>query len=285
MSATGSGESPGTSIARRDLERIIRRANELAEADRDERISEDELLAIADEVGLAPRHVRRALYELPRGSGEPGLFDRLYGSGTVTAIRTVEMDPEVLIRRLEEYLSTRELLQIVRRQKGVAAFVPADDTFSNVLRTLRRPRRRYHIARAKGVIVRARSLEEDATHVRVDVNVSHERKRAIRNGFLGGTIVSLPLGAAAFFPVGAAVASVAGDPLGVAAGVVAGVSAYSLGMAGGFTISGARFRRRIADARLELQGMLDRLQRGERLEPPPSPLLRRVRSRFRSWVG
>lgn len=258
---------------------------ELAEADQDDRIPEDELLAIAAEIGLAPRHVRRALYELPREAGEAGLFDRLYGSGTVTAIRTVETDPEVVIRRLEEYLSTREFLQVVRRQAGVAAFVPADDTFSNVLRKLRRPRRRYHIARSKGVIIRARSLEESATHVRVDVNVDHERKRAIRAGVLGGTLVSLPLGAAAFFPVHVAIGSVAGDPLGVAAGIVAGASAFGLGMAGGLTIAGARFRRRISEARLEMEGLLDRLQRGERLEPPPSPVFRRIRSRFRDWIG
>jgi len=274
--------SRGTSIARRDLERVIHRAAELAQAESDERIPEDELMAIAREVGLEPRHVRTALYELPRGQ-EQGILDRMYGPSTVTAIRILERDPEAVIRRLEEYLATRELLQQVRRKEGVAAFVPADDTFSNIVRSLRRPRRRYHIARSQGVIVRARPLDQETAHVRVDVNIRHERKRAVRRGIIGGTLVSAPLGAAVAAPVAAAVASVAGDPLAIAAGIVTGASAFGLGMAGGFTLVGARFWRRLADTRLELEGLLDRLQRSESLDPPPSPLFRRMRRTVRGW--
>ena len=58
-------------ITREDLQLVIRRAAELytAETDADERLSESEVLRIADELGLPGRHVRQALYELPRQIG------------------------------------------------------------------------------------------------------------------------------------------------------------------------------------------------------------------------
>lgn len=265
------------SISRHDLERVIRRASELAASDDpDERIPESDVVQIAAELGLSARHVRQALLEVP-GSEEPGLVDRLYGPDVVMAARSVPGDPETLLRVLEDYLATREYLQVVRRREGLAAFVQADDTVSKVARALRRPRRRFHIARARSVIVRARELEKDVSHVRLDVNVSDRRRRAIRNGVLGTALISAPLGAAVFLPVWQAVTSVAGDPLGIAAGAVVGAGALGLGMAGGITLSGMRFRRKLAAVKLELQGLLDRLQRGDRLDPPPSPLVRRLK--------
>ncbi|MEJ2217999.1 MAG: hypothetical protein P8099_15435 [Gemmatimonadota bacterium] len=265
------------SISRHDLERVIRRASELAaSADADERIPESEVVQIAAELGLSARHVRQALLEVP-GSDEPGPIDRLYGPDIVMAARSVPGDPEALLRMLEDYLATREYLQVVRRREGLAAFVQADDTVSKVARALRRPRRRFHIARARSVIVRARELEQGVSHVRLDVNVKDRRRRAIRNGVLATAFVSAPLGAAVFVPVWQLVASVAGDPLGIAAGAITGVGALGLGLAGGITLSGMRFRRKLAAVKLELQGLLDRLQRGDRLDPPPSPLMRRLR--------
>ncbi|MEJ2187072.1 MAG: hypothetical protein P8Z36_14240 [Gemmatimonadota bacterium] len=256
---------------------MIRRASELAASDDpDERIPESDVVQIAAELGLSARHVRQALLEVP-GSEEPGLLDRLYGPDVVMAARSVPGDPETLLRVLEDYLATREYLQIVRRREGLAAFVQADDTVSKVARALRRPRRRFHIARARSVIVRSRELEKDVSHVRLDVNVSDRRRRAIRNGVLGTALISAPLGAAVFLPVWQAVTSVVGDPLGIAAGAVVGAGALGLGMAGGITLSGMRFRRKLAAVKLELQGLLDRLQRGDRLDPPPSPLMRRLK--------
>jgi len=281
MADAGKPGTPQRSISRQDLERVIRRATELAaSSDPDERIPESEVVQIAAELGLSARHVRQALLEVP-GSEEPGPLDRLFGPDVVMAARSVPGDPETVLRAMEEYLATREYLQVVRRREGLAAFVQADDTVSKVARALRRPRRRFHIARARSVIVRARELEPDVSHVRVDVNVRDRRRRAIRNGILGTAFISAPLGAAVFVPVWQLVTNVAGDPLGIAAGAVAGVGALGLGLAGGITLSGMRFRRKLAAVKLEIQGLLDRLQRGDRLDPPPSPLMRRLKQSAR----
>jgi hypothetical protein len=40
--------------------------------------------------------------------------------------------------------------------------------------------------------------------------------------------------------------------------------------------SASRFKTRMAAAKLELDGLLDRAERGDRLEPPPAPWRRRL---------
>jgi hypothetical protein len=89
----------------------------------------------------------------------------------------------------------------------------------------------------------------------------------------------------------------AGNGLGVGAGAVAvalhaatavvfasGIGLGLVGLAGGIwggmAVTRHAFRRRLGDAHAEADALLDRLQAGERLEPPPSPLLRRLRDRF-----
>lgn len=270
-------------ITRRDLEVVIRRAAELyaAEADAEDRLTEAEVLRIAEELGLPGRHVRRALYDLPTGrAGEPGILDRWYGEPRVWSTRVVPGAPEDVLRRLEDYLVTRELLQVVRQQGGKAAFAPADDAISSVARAVRRPQRQWQIARARRVYVEARPMPERDSHVRIELDVGHHRTRALRRGLVGGALVGLPLAAGAFFPAGQLVFPLAGDAAAMAAGIAAGASTFAASVAAGTTLARNRFRARVHDARQEMASLLDRLERGVRLDPPPAPWLRSLRSRI-----
>lgn len=280
--APRSGEAPTERITREDLQLVIRRAAELytAEADANERLSEEEVLRIADQLGLPGRHVRQALYELPRHRGEPRWLDRIYGPPSLLGTRVVPGDPDAVVDRLEDYLVTREFLQVLRRQGARASFTPADDAISNVARAVRRPQRQWQIARSRRVTVEARPVAERESHVRVELDVGNHRTRALTGGIVGGALVGLPLAAGAFFPVGHLFYDIAGDAAGYAAGLAAGATAFGASLSAGVAVARARFRSRMDSARLEIAGLLDRLESGRKLDPPPAPWLRSLRSRI-----
>ena len=270
-------------ISRRGLELVIRRAAELAaqEADADERLSEAEVLRIAEELGLPGHHVRRALYELPDAEAEAeGPVTRWYGERAVTGTRVVPAPPEQVAARLEDYLVTREFLQVLRKQSGRLALHPADDAISSVARAVRRPQRQWQIARARRVLVDVRPMPGRESHVRLDLDVTNHRRSAMTGGFVGGALVGLPLAAVAFFPAGQLVLPVLGDAAAYGAGLLAGAGTFAASVAGGVAIARSRFRARMDSARLEIAGLLDRLEAGGRLDPPAAPWLRSLRSRI-----
>lgn len=278
----------GRGISRSDLQLVIRRAVELytAETDAAEQLSESEVLRIADELGLPGRHVRQALYELPRGGSEPaGWLDRWYGAPTVVGTRVTPGEPDQVVDRLEDYLVTREFLQILRRQGGRAAFSPADDAISNVARAVRRPQRQWQIARSRRVLVEARPLPEQESHVRLELDMAPQRRKALTSGIVGGAVVGLPLAVGAAFPAGGLFFEIAGDAAATAAALAAGAGTFSASVAGGVAVARARFRTRMDNARLEIAGLLDRLEVGGRLDPPPAPWLRGLRSRIAGTFG
>lgn len=269
-------------VTRADLEVVIRRAAELytAEADANERLSEQEVLRIADELGLPGRHVRQALYELPRRSEPTSWVDRWYGPPWVMGTRVVPSSRDQILDRLEDYLVTREFLQVLRRQGGKASFTQAEDAISNVARAVRRPQRQWQIARARRVLVEARPMPDGDSHVRVELDIGRHRSRAVTGGLVSGALVGIPLAAGAFFPVAHMVFDVAGDTAAYAAGLAAGAGTFGASVAAGVAIARARFRARVESARMEVAGLLDRLESGRGLDPPPAPWLRSLRSRI-----
>lgn len=278
----GSGEVERR-ITRGDLELVIRRAAELytREADADERLSEAEVLRIAEELGLPDRHVRQALYELPRGAAEQAFMDRWYGSAALVDTRVINAPPPQVLSRLEDYLVTREFLQVLRKQGGRAAFHPADDAISNMARAVRRPQRSWQIARARRVLVEAREMPERASHVRIELDLGEQRRKAVTGGAVGGAVVGIitggPLAAGTFFSLAP---GLPGEALAMGAALLAGGLGFGGGLTAGLAVGRATFRTRVESARLELAGLLDRLQSGGRLDPPPAPWLRSLRSRI-----
>lgn len=265
-------------IARTEFEQVIRRAAELSlrDADADEQLSEEEVLRIATELGLPAHHVRRALFELPELKVRPRWYDRYFEPPVFSTGRVVPSSAQPTLRRIEEYLVTREYLQIVRRRGENIAFVPADDTISSVARAFFRSGSRHHLARARRVMVGVHSLPDDAAHVRVDVDMSGDRRSSVT----GATTVGI-LGGAITGGIAAAVASGLASPV---LGPVPEILAFGGGMAAtlaaSFSVAAARFRNRIHAARFEVTALLDRLEQGERLEPPPAPWRRKLQLRL-----
>lgn len=278
-SAETPGPGPGKAIARFQLEEVIRRAVELSlvEADAEEQLSEQEVVRIATELGLTPRHVLQALYELPELESEPSRFEKYFGPSVLTASRAVPGDAHITLRRLEDYLSTREYQQVVRRRHGKVLFMPADDTISYLARGLLRPRHRFQLARSRRVVLAARPLDSGNTHVQLATDLGEQRRSAVRRGFAAGGIGGVLVG-------GAAAALATGLQLPEVFGAVAPLAAFAGGfgatISAALRVSGSRFRARMDAARLELDGLLDRAERGDSLEPPAPPWRRRLQLRF-----
>jgi hypothetical protein len=273
---------PGRGITRADLELVIRRAAELytREADSDEQLTEAEVFRIAEDLGLPSRHVRQALYELPTTPPAGSRIDRWYGPPIVQGTRVVPGVPGPVMDRLEEYLVTREFLQLVRRQGEKAAFTPAEDAISSVARAVRRPNRSWHIARSRRVLVEVRPMPQDESHVRLEIDLSRQRQRVVRTGIAGGIVLGLPLATLIAVPVGGVAFDLAGGPAAALAAVSTAVTALGGAAATGVAIGRARFRNRVDNARLEIAALLDRLERGGRLDPPSAPWIRGLRSRI-----
>jgi hypothetical protein len=268
-----SESSPSRALTRRQFDRVIRRAAELTakESDSGSELAEADLFRIAQEVGLPEHHVRMALSEIRSGVDSDGLVDRVYGPARVVVSRVVSGSPKEVARQVDEFLVGGQLLQRIRRTAGLLQYRPAVDWISQLARAASSTSRRYYIASAKSVEVRLDEVEEGRTLVSFEVDPG------IRGEWLGGGIAGGAAGGTGLgVGTGFAVAAVAPELLAVGAGIAA---------AGGFFVLINRVmahyhRKKWLEVRAEVEGVLDQLESGESLEPPPPSWRRWVERQF-----
>ena len=263
-------------ITRRDLPAVVRRAAELAEieGDAEESISEDEVVRIAAELGLSERHVRQALFEGPQEEPEPSLLDRQLGAPRFMATRAVPFTPEQARSALEDYLVTREYLQIVRRQAVSTRFERADDAVSKVARSISRSRK-HCLAAAEAVEITTRELQPGWTHVRLKAVYPDKRKSELVGAAVGSILLGPPIGGLTTIIVGGFAAGL-GDPLSLGVGAAAGIAAFATTTAGFFASARGRYRRWRERTATEAESILDRLEKGDEMRPPPAPWIRKL---------
>lgn len=262
----------GRGLTRREFDEVIRRASEMAALDSDPgegTLDESELMRIAHEVGLPEHHVRAALAELRTGAvmtGRGGPLDRLFGPETVRATRVVRGTPRQLADQLDAFLVGGQLLQSVRRTERLLQYRPAVDWASQVARMASAASRRYYVAAARSVEVRLEEMEPGRTLVDFEVDPG------TRNDAVGGAVAGTFAGAAT--GVGVSIAILAAAPIGLA---VAGGTVVAAAISGGsISWAGSIQRRKLRDVLTEVEGILDKLEAGESLEPPPPA--------WRQWV-
>ena len=265
----------GRSLTRREFDDVIRRASELAARESDsgeDALDEGELLRIAREVGLSERHVRMALVELHSGARGPtgGAMERLFGPESVRAGRVVPGAPRELAGKLDEFLVGGQLLQAVRKTDRRLQYRPAVDWASQVARAASATSRRYYVAASRSVEIRLEETEPG--QALVDIEVDPGTRSDSVAGAVAGTLAGAVGGAGAAF----AFASVAPLAVAVAAGVVL---AAALG-AGATYWASSLHRRKLRDVLAEVEGILDLLESGKRLEPPPPSWRQWVRRHF-----
>jgi hypothetical protein len=266
---------PSRSLTRKQFDEVIRRAAEIAVSEPEggeSGLTEQDLFRIAQEVGLNEGHVRKALMEVrtsPPTSRSPGTA--LYGPNFVVASRVVPGDRAELGKRLDEFMVAGQLLQAVRKGPSLLLYRPAVDWASQIARAASSTSRKYYVASAKRVEIRFESMEEGRTLVEIEV------EPGTRDDYMaGGIIGGLGGGSAAGVGVGLAIAAAGPAALGVAAGIAVG----SAILGGLCWITGSYHKRRLLEVRAEIEGILDRLELGESLEPPPSSWRRWVRRHF-----
>ena len=253
---------------------MIRRAAELAESDPEGgegRVSEVELFRIASEVGLSEAHVRRALTEVRTGEAGGGFLDRTFGPASITASRVVTGTPEGIAAAVDDFLVASQLLQPVRRTAKVLQYRPALDWASQLARAASFTSRKYYIASAKSVEVRLERVDEERSLVELLVDPG-TRGDDVAGALLGGGAAGGVVGGVG----GVALASVAPLALAVGVGVVAGVGIWT-GI--GYAV-GRGHKKKLLEVRSEVEGVLDDLEAGRSLEPPPASWRRWVKRQF-----
>lgn len=267
-------DGEGRALSRREFDAVIRRAAELATSDPDAgegSLTEAELFRIAGEVGLPEKHVRRALADVRSGIEGGTVVDRIFGPSSVRAFRVVPAEPEEVAAELDEFLVASQLLQPVRRGVSVLQYRPAVDWASQLARAASFTSRKYYIASAKSVEVQLEALDEERTLVEILVDPG-TRGDDIAGAVFGGGIAGGGAGTLAAWGLATV------TPIGLAVGVGAllGVGVWS----GVAYATGRSHKRKLLEVRTELEGVLDALETGDSLEPPPASWRRWVKRHF-----
>src|SRR5256712_6583455 len=143
----------GELIRREALERIIQRAAELQAGEQDigEGLTEPELLALGQDVGIPSRYLRQALLEeqtRPPAEARGGVLAWLVGPGRLSAQRVVAGEPAVIDLALGTWMQEEELLQVKRRYADHTTWEPKVGAFASIQRALGAGGRRFALGRA-----------------------------------------------------------------------------------------------------------------------------------------
>lgn len=274
-------EPPERPVRRRDLPAVVRRATELAEVDdaADDELSEQEVIRIASELGIAERHVRQALYEGVKEEGPPAFLDRYFPPPRVDVSRAIPIGMQQAQRSLVDYFIAHEYMQVVRRQGDTTTFEPAADAFSKVARGFQRSSK-HQLARALHLEMKVRTLETDWSHVRIRAIYKDDRKSSIVGFVIGSVFIGVPAGTGLGALAGGVVGSMAGMEGAIISGVLVGIATFGAITAGLFSSMKSRYRRWRERTTTEAEALLDRAEKGDELRPSPAPWLRKLQMKF-----
>ena len=252
-------------LDRAALDRVLGRAAELAVSSPDglESLTEERIIEIGREVGIAEAHLRQALAEertrlvVPE---EPGIVAQYFGAGRASASRTVHGRPEAVLAALDRWMQTEECLQVKRRFPDRITWEARRDLVGNIKRGFNLGGRGYSLSKAAEVGATVVAVDESRSLVRLDADLEPPRR-----GTVVWSSITAGLGTAGGAAL-AAVALVANVPLiiGAAAGGAVALSA----VAGAAAIAKAH-RKLVARAQLALDQVLDQLEHGLIASPKP----------------
>ena len=266
------GEEKSRSLTRTEFEAVMKRASELAVSDPydgQSTLDEAEVFRIASEVGLPHEHVRRALAEMRSNENPTGIIDRWFGAPQVWGSRVVRASKEDLRRTLDEFLVAGNLLEAVRQGTDLLLYRPAVDWISHFARAGASLSRRAHWAAAKEIEIHLEEVDAKTTLIEIRVDPDIRGSYTVGAGF-----ASLALGGGTALGVAALVGGVLALPVTVAlmSGSLSAVAIVTVTA----RITGRYSRRAREEVQREIEGVLDRLEQGEDLAPPPAS--------WRRWV-
>jgi hypothetical protein len=216
------------------------------ERDIGEALTEEELLSLGQDVGIAPAHLRQAMQEERTRAlvrAERGTITKLVGPRRVASERLIRGGATAIEGKLFEWMSEGELLQVKRRYPDSISWEPKEGAWASLRRSLGVGGRKYLVARAREVVTRVTPVDENRCLVQLIADLSNTRGEyllgsgLVLGGSAAATGIALVLGV--LVPV-AVIPAVIGAPI-----------AYSV----------ARDRRRqLEKIQVALEQILDRLE-------------------------
>lgn len=272
--ASAQRSSGSVTVTREQLERVILRASDLQfrrSRPASGELRAGEVVQIGAEVGIEERYIRQALAEIetaslvPAAPPDEGLARRIAGSAIVSTSRVVPGSPAEVEANLESYLRHEELLRQVRSRSGGSRWEPGTGLVHQIRRSLDVGGRRYTLARARDLRIRVAALETGWSLVTLTADIGN-----LRAGRLAGWFTGLGLaGAAGGFGLFMATGGGALPLLGGLA-ILSGFATLATASArAGLRKAGQR-------TTLALEGLLDRLERGENLRNEEEPWHRKL---------
>lgn len=249
---------PSPQLDRSALERVLARAAELqaASGETGDEFTEQQILDLGKEVGLAPQHLRQALAEertrITLPDEEHGVGSRLLGPGHVAASRTVPGTPRDVLAAVDAWMQREQWLQVKRQFPDRIVWEARHDVIGAIRRAFRVGGHGYELSRAHEIAATAVPVDDRRVLVRLDADFTSQRWALVRNT-AAGTGVGIA-GSAALAVLGFTMLAVP-----VPAIVLAAAS-----------FSGARTvqHRTVGRAQLALEQLLDRLERAELARQP-----------------
>ncbi len=217
-------------INREALERIIHRAAELQTRERDlgEGLSELELLALGDEVGIPKKYLQQALLEESTNAEITvrGPLTWLLGPRKVSASRTIPRNKGEVEKALSHWMTEVELLAVKRRFPDGTSWEARKDVFASVRRAFSSGGRRYELSRAKEIRGRVTELDDATAHVTLVADLTDSRTKRLVAGLVlaGGGGAVAGTGVLLGFPLLLTANPIA---VGLALGLAAGRSSRS----------------------------------------------------------
>jgi hypothetical protein len=258
--ATSSALPARRPLDRAAVERVLARATELQVAmpEGGGLLTEEQLLELGQEVGLAPEALRQALAEERTRTVVPvesGMAARLFGPRSASASRTVRGTAPQVMGLLDGWMQRDECLRPKRRFTDRATWEPRDDFFGSLRRNLNLGGRGYALMRAREVAATVVPVDERRVLVRLDADLASSRQARVR---VSGTA------AAAGVVTGGALAAVASlvvvpGAIAVAAVAVLAAAPAIAGLGGAY--AAARGHAAVVErTQLALEQLLDRLE-------------------------
>jgi hypothetical protein len=248
-------------IDRDAFDRVLKRAAELQAHGRDigEGLSEDEVLALGQEVGIPEAQLRQALLEERTRVSLPdqrGVLDRWIAPASVMAERVVQGTPEAIGAALVRWFEHHEVL-VVQRSTAERITWEQASSFAGAMKRIgwsfNANRSKPFLDRAELVTALMTQLEPGFCHVTLVAN-----QRQNRGSYVGGGAAVASVGAAAGLVLGAL-----GAPLLIAAVPVLPA------VLGGVAVS-RLFRGVNQRSQLGLERALDELERQPALPATPA---------------
>ena len=255
-------------LDRSALERVLARAAELQAGigDRAEDLTDEQIVELGKEVGLAPEHLRQALAEeRTRSAMSPetgGLGERLFGASALNASRTVDGSPRNVLKVLDAWMQREECMQVKRHLDERIVWEPQRGLVSVARRALNVSGRSYALSQAHEVAATVVSVGANRVLVRLDADFSNKRSDMTR-----GTVAVSALGIASSGALTAiALVAALAAPVALVVGVAATPAIVLTGT--GYWAMKSSYARWLTRGQLALEQLLDRLERGDLTREP-----------------